>query len=138
MVLDINKRRYCVIVYVGNFWPSNFGPISVWSLIYLLISLICTPKYFLCLPQFVFSIRGLLEHVRGVKIRGGGGVGVTQVPKKGLRMCKRYYYGAQFIVPTWSPMMGPSPAPDSTGEWGVDLYGSFMSMTLRPQFIPNC
>ena len=34
------KIHYCVIVYVGHFWHTNFSPISIWSLCYMPNSLI--------------------------------------------------------------------------------------------------
>ena len=65
------KRRYCVIVYVDKFWPPNFGPISVRSLLYMLTSPPFTKKYFLRLPLLVLSVHGLRKHYRGVHVRGG-------------------------------------------------------------------
>ena len=46
------KSSYCVIVYVGHFWPPNLCPISVRYWIYTPISLILNPKYFLRLTPF--------------------------------------------------------------------------------------
>ena len=56
------KILYCVIVYVGHFWPPNFGLIYVQLLLYMPKSLIFTPKYFLCLPLLVFSVCGFGEY----------------------------------------------------------------------------
>ena len=59
------KSCYCVIVYVGYFWPPDFGLISVQPLPYTPKSLLFIPIYFLRLPLSVVSVRGHGEHVRG-------------------------------------------------------------------------
>ena len=82
-----NKRQYCVIVYVGHFWPPKFGPISVRYLLYMPTSLILNTIYFLCVPLLVLSLHGLVEHVRGARMRGGGGI--TRVVENCSRMWAR-------------------------------------------------
>ena len=64
--LYFNKKFYFVIIYVGHFWPSNFGPIYFRSLIYTLISLLFTPVCHRRLSLFVS-----VEHVQGAQIRVG-------------------------------------------------------------------
>ena len=56
------KRRYCIIVFVGQFWTYNFGPICFWSLIYTLESLLFMSISFSHLPRYIVSvIIGLLK-----------------------------------------------------------------------------
>ena len=55
---DENKRRYCVILYVGQFWPPNFGLISVQSLIYMPISMLAMSESFFCIPPYFVSACG--------------------------------------------------------------------------------
>ena len=47
-----------------------------------------------------------------------------QVANNRSRMCARNYYGAQFIAPSKGPIMGASPDPGPTGDWGGELRGS--------------
>ena len=54
--INYYKRRHCIILYVGHFWPPHFGPISVESLIYTPISLFFTPRSFFCLLPFVLYV----------------------------------------------------------------------------------
>ena len=46
----------------------------------------------------------------------------------------RNYSGARFIVPTRGPMPGPSPAPGTAGDWGVEFRRSCVRMTMK-QFV---
>ena len=63
-----------VIVYVVHFWPPNFVPIYVRSLIYAPKSLLCTWISFLRIPPLVVSVRGHGEHVCSAwTIRGRAG-----------------------------------------------------------------
>ena len=44
-------RCYCVPFYLGQFWPPDFCPTSVWSLLYKPVSLPFTPNYLLFIPK---------------------------------------------------------------------------------------
>ena len=67
-----DKKRYCVIAYVGHFWPPIVGLISVRFLLYTPKSLMFTPISFLCLPPSVFSVCILEEHTHGAPMRDFG------------------------------------------------------------------
>ena len=67
--------RYCVIVYVGHFWPPSFGLISVQSLIYTPKCLIFTLIYFLRLPPLFVSICVYGELAQYANKGGRGHVG---------------------------------------------------------------
>ena len=105
--------RYCVILYVGHFWLPYFGLVYVQYLLYMPISVIFTPIYFLCLaPQVVF----VCGHVVLAQCANeGGGVGVTRIAEHCLQMCARNYSVTRFIVQTQGLMPGPSPDLGPTG-----------------------
>ena len=67
-----------------------------------------------------------LESTRTVR-EWGGEEGVPRVAEKCLLMCVQNYFGAQFILPTRGPILGTSPAPITSGDWGV------VDLTVNPE-----
>ena len=112
------KSSYCVIVYVGHFWPPNLCPISVRYWIYTPISMILNPKYFLRLTPFFLC--PCTWRARARCTNNGGREG-----SQGWQ----FFRCARFIVPTWGPIQGPSTAPSPSGDWGVEIHGSLVFMT---------
>ena len=92
------KRRYYVRVYVGHFWPSDFGPISVRSLLY-------TPRSRF-LRQYLSSVfhRRLTlfvatESARVVRERGRGGRGHAGGEKSFADVRAKLFLRAIYSVP---------------------------------------
>ena len=121
-----------MLLYYSLCWsllPTNFRPISVQPLLYTPKYLLFTWIYSLHITQLVLSVRGHREHTRSAGMRGGGLVD----GKKCSQMRVQNYSGARFIAPSRVQMLGPSPATSSIGDWGVNIRGSFVSMTSRPR-----
>ena len=59
------KSCYCVIVYVSHFWPPNFSPIYVRSLLYMSNSLLFMSIFSLFLPlrRKHTQVDGLIRHI---------------------------------------------------------------------------
>ena len=124
----VHKMHNYITVYFGHGWPPNFGPTSVWSLLYTPKSLLFTPIYFLCLPPLVVSVCGHREHMRGARTTGRGGSRVWNIFSQ---MCARNYSVAQFIAPSQGLMLCPSPDPGPIGEWGGELWARLLIHFLK-------
>ena len=77
----------------------------------------------------------MLSHAWCANDGGGGG---HMGGEEFLRIHDHNFFDFQFNVPTRGPMPGTSPDTGPIGDWGVDLRGSCMSMTLQSQLISNC
>ena len=81
------ERRYCVIFYVSHFWPLHLRKIYFQYLIYMPLSLLFTPKYFLHQPPQVLSIHVPRVHARCAN-EGGG---------EGSHGWKKFYMNVKFL-----------------------------------------
>ena len=113
------KRCYCVIIYVGHFWPPSFCPIYVLSLIYAPESLLCTSiflfYYYTLLLTYVVGSPQTDYSLFLMITREGR---VTFVTLFFTRVCAQNYSGAQFIAPSRGLITSPSTAPVPVGDWG--------------------
>ena len=62
---------------------------------------------------------------------GGGGGGVPWLVWRHTWPRTCFWSGVQFNLPTWFLILDPSPAPVTTGDWGAELCGSFVSRTSQ-------
>ena len=113
---------WCVMFYVCNFLAS------------FLVWFPSNPCFIQFLPRMFFLPSATLFCcVHGVKIRGEGGC-LHGWHRRVCIFAREIYVGAQFNVPTRSLILGPSLPPCPTGEWVIDIRGSFVSMTIHLQF----
>ena len=115
----ITPFHHCAIALFYRF------PIQ--SLLFTLISLICTP---ISLPTWV-SARGTAWCLgRGGAVRGG----FPCVARRRLWPCPWCYPGVQFNLLSRSPIPDTSPVPVPAGDWGADLHGSSVNRTSQRQY----
>ena len=120
--------------------PSMVSSLNLLFQVVSLFTVLQSDPCFLCrYPYFlrqnhlllIFHVLYCAQCASGL---GGGWGGIPWVAWRHSCPHTCFYAGMRFNLPNRFQIPDPSPAPFPTGDWGVELRGSYMSRTSQLRF----